>query len=83
LSYEGDNYLNIKTIICIKIFVVINQFLKAALVSTHTRIQIYKILPRPTLSYARETWAIKRIDEKRLILAEMHLMIQTEGYISF
>jgi hypothetical protein len=63
-----------------KVLGIINQTFKPSLVSRHTRICIYKTLARPVLSYGSEACAIRRIDEKRLISAEMRFLRRTAGW---
>jgi hypothetical protein len=57
-----------------------SNFFELSLVSRHTRIHIFKTIARPVLSYGSEAWTIRRVDERRLILAEMHFIRRTAGY---
>jgi hypothetical protein len=50
ISYEGEKDLNMKIYRFIKVVGIINQIFKLLLLSRHTRIQIYKILAKATLS---------------------------------
>jgi hypothetical protein len=80
IFYEGEKDLNITTVNVVKVLGIINKIFKPSLVSRHIRIRIYKTLARPVLSYGRETWTIRRTDEKRLISAEMRFLRRTAGY---
>jgi hypothetical protein len=44
---------------------VINSIFKPSLVQKHARLQVYKTLARPVLSYGSEAWTNKKADEKR------------------
>jgi hypothetical protein len=79
---KRHNYkdMNIKAANSVKVLAIINQIFKPSLVSRHTRIRFYKTLARPVLSYGRETWTIRRTDERRLISAEMRFLRRTAGY---
>jgi transposase len=79
ISYEGEKDLNRKAVNFVKVLGITNQIFKLSLVSTHTRIRIYKTLARPVLSYGSEAWTI-RTDERRLISAEMRFLRRTAGY---
>jgi hypothetical protein len=79
ISYEGKKDFNIKAANLVKVLGIINYIFKPSLISRHTRIRIYKTLARPVLSYGSEAWTI-RIDERRLISAEMHSLRRTAGY---
>jgi hypothetical protein len=81
ISYEGEKDLNIKTANFVRVLGIINKMFKPSLVSRHTRIRIYKTLARPVLSYGSEAWTIRRIDDRRLISAEMRFLRRTAGYI--
>jgi hypothetical protein len=61
ICYEGEKYLNVRITNSVKVVEIINQIFKPALVSRHTRIQIYKILARPTLFYGSEAWKIRKM----------------------
>jgi hypothetical protein len=59
---------------------VINQVFKPSLVQLHTRLNIYRTLARPVLTYGSEAWTIRTAAEKRLQAAEMKFMKKTPGY---
>jgi hypothetical protein len=80
ISYEGEKDLNIKTANFVKVLGIIQKIFEPSLVSRHTRIHIFKTIARPVLSYGSKAWTIRRVDERRLILAEMHFMRRTAGY---
>jgi hypothetical protein len=80
ISYEGEKDLDIKAANFVRVLGIINQIFKPSLVSSHTRIRVYKTLARPVLSYGSETWTVRRTDERRLISAEMRLLRKTAGY---
>jgi hypothetical protein len=61
ISYEGEKDLNMKTTSFVKVVTVVNQIFKPPLVFRHTRIQIYKIPARETLSYGSEEQIIIRM----------------------
>jgi hypothetical protein len=42
----------------------LTKHLKSQLISRKTRIMMYKILVRPVLSYASETWPLSRLGER-------------------
>jgi hypothetical protein len=62
---------------------VINNVFKPSLVQKHTRIQGYKTLARPVLSYGSEAWTIKKKEETRLQASEMKFMRRTADYTLF
>jgi hypothetical protein len=58
---------------------VINQVFRPSVVQQHTRLNIYRILARPVLTYGSEAWTIRKADEKRLQAAEMKFMRKIAG----
>jgi hypothetical protein len=80
LSYEGEKDMEVKISKFVKSIGVMNSIFKSSLVQKHTRLQVYKTLARPVLSYGSEAWTIKKADEKRLQESEMKFMRRTVGY---
>jgi hypothetical protein len=50
------------------------KHLKSQLISRKTRIMMYKVLVRPVLSYASETWPLSRLDERMLSIFERRIL---------
>ena len=48
----------------------LRKHLRSHLTSKNTKILMYKILIRPVLTYASETWTLSKINERRLSLFE-------------
>jgi hypothetical protein len=65
IPYEGVKDLNMKITNFVKVMEIIKQIFKLSLVPSHTRIQIYKTLARPTLSDGSEAWTIRSNDERK------------------
>ncbi|KAJ4426951.1 hypothetical protein ANN_26750 [Periplaneta americana] len=59
---------------------IINNIMKPSLVQRHTRIPLYKTLPRPVLCYGSEAWTLREKDESRITANEMKFMRYTAGY---
>jgi hypothetical protein len=58
---------------------VINQVFKPLLVQ-HTKLNIYRALARPALTFGSEAWANTKADEKRPQATEMKFMRKTAGF---
>ena len=48
--------------------------LSSHLTSKNTKILMYKVLIRPVLTYASETWTLSKIKERRLVLFERKVL---------
>jgi hypothetical protein len=83
LSYEGEKDMEVKISKFVKATGVIESVLKPSFVQKHTRLQVYKTLARPVLSYGSEAWTIKKTGEKLLKASEMKFMRITAGYTLF
>jgi hypothetical protein len=79
LSYEGEKDMEVNISKFVKAIDVIKSVFKPSSVQKHIRLQVYKTLERPVLSYGSEAWTIKKADEKRLQASEMKFMRRTAG----
>jgi hypothetical protein len=52
----------------------LRKHLKSQLISRKTRIMMYKVLVRPVLSYASESWPLSRLDERLLSISERGIL---------
>jgi hypothetical protein len=52
----------------------LRKHLKSRLISRKTRIMMYKVLAKPVLSYATETWPLSRMDERLLSTFERRIL---------
>jgi hypothetical protein len=57
---------------------IINQIFKFSLVQKHTRIEVYRILALPNLTYGSEAWTFRKSD--RITASEMKVLKRTAGY---
>ena len=48
--------------------------LRSHLTSKNTKILMYKVLTRPLLTYASETWTLSKINERRLSMFERKVL---------
>jgi hypothetical protein len=51
----------------------LRKHMKSRLISRKTRIMMYKVIVRPVLSYASETWPLSRLDERLLSIFERRI----------
>jgi hypothetical protein len=79
--YEGEKDMPSKVTKFIKTIGVINQVFKPFLVQQHTRLNIYRTLPRPVLIYGSEAWTFRKADEKKT--ASSRDEIHDENYWSY
>jgi hypothetical protein len=50
---------------------IINRIFKSSLIQKQTRIEVYKTLARPILTYVSEAWTIRKNDRTRITANEM------------
>jgi hypothetical protein len=59
----------------------LRKHLKSQLISRKTRIMMYKVLVRPVLSYASQTWPLSRLDERLLSIFERRILRYIFGQV--
>jgi hypothetical protein len=59
---------------------IINRIFKSSLIQKQTRIEVYKTLARPILTYISEAWTIRKSDRTRITANEMKFLRRTAEY---
>jgi hypothetical protein len=78
ISYGKDIHISTKILNYNRVMRIINQIFKFSLVQKHTRIEVYRILARPILTYGSEAWTFRKSD--RITASEMKILRRTAGY---
>jgi hypothetical protein len=76
VNYKNDNSVDIQKRILSanRRFHGLRQHLKSHLISRKTKTLMYKVLVRPVLTYASETWTLSKTDERLLSVFERRIL---------